>query len=135
MKRLNGTFVIRSDDIRNRAMSFVGELPISETPWEVTIKEHKSKRTIEQNNLMWALLEEVSTQVDWYGQKLSREDWKDIFSASLKQQRVVPGLEGGFVILGAKTSKMKIGEMTAMIDLILAFGHQKDVKFREPETV
>lgn len=135
MKRLNGTFVIRSDDIRNRAMSSVGDLPIAEQPWEVTIKEHKSKRSLEQNALMWSLLGELSDQVEWYGHRLTPEEWKDVMTASLHKQRAVPGLDGGFVILGRSTSQMKVGEMTDLIDLILAFGHQKDVKFREPETV
>jgi len=58
-------------------------------------------RSTEQNARMWAMLTDVSRQVVWYGQKLQPEEWKDVFSASLNRQKVVPGIDGGFVVLGA----------------------------------
>ncbi len=63
-------------------------------------------RSSEQNRRLWAMLTEVSSQVDWYGQKLSPEDWKHIFTASLKKTRAVPGIDGGIVVLGQSTSRM-----------------------------
>jgi hypothetical protein len=41
----------------------------------------------------------------------------------------VPGVDGGFVVLGQSTSKMTKGEMVELIELILAFGAQQGVKF------
>lgn len=87
-------------------------------------------RSLEQNARMWAMLADVASQVDWYGQKLSSEDWKNIFSASLNKQRAVPGLDGGFVVLGKSTSKMTIQEMTELMDLMDAFGAERGVKFK-----
>ena len=46
-------------------------------------------RTLDQNSLLWPLLTEVSKQVDWYGNKLTADEWKDVFSAALKKQKVV----------------------------------------------
>ena len=92
-------------------------------------------RSNEQNRLMWANLTDISEQVDWYGNKLHKEEWKDVLTAALKQQKVVPGIEGGFVVLGARTSNMTVAEMTEMIELSTAFGTQQGVKFRAiPET-
>lgn len=92
-------------------------------------------RSNKQNRLMWANLTDISEQVDWYGNKLHKEEWKDVLTAALKQQKVVPGIEGGFVVLGARTSKMTVAEMTEMIELSTAFGTQQGVKFRAiPET-
>ena len=88
-------------------------------------------RTISQNNRLWAMLGEVSQQVDWYGRKLTPEDWKHVFSASLKKQDVVPGLDGGFVVLGLSTSKMTKSELGDLMTLIEAFGASKGVKFTE----
>ena len=89
------------------------------------------KRSNAQNRLMWAALSDISRQVDWYGEKLSPEDWKHIFSASLKKQRAVPGLDGGFVVLGLSTSKMSKDEMSELLELALAFGAQKGVEFEK----
>jgi len=88
-------------------------------------------RNLEQNAKMWALLTEVSEQVNWYGQKLTQEEWKDVFSASLKQQKVVPGLDGGFVVCGQRTSQMTKKEFSDLIELIQAFGAERGVVFED----
>lgn len=98
----------------------------------LTIEIKKSTRSIEQNSRLWALLSDVSKQVDWYGRKLSPEEWKHVFTAALKKQDVVPGIDGGFVVMALSTSKMTKGEMTELQDLIEAFGAQHGVRFAAP---
>ncbi len=88
-------------------------------------------RSMAQNARLWAMLTDISKQVDWYGRKLSPEEWKHVFSASLKKQDVVPGLDGGFVVLGLSTSKMTKGEMSDLQALMEAFGAEKGVIFHE----
>jgi hypothetical protein len=80
--------------------------------------------------MMWANLEDIAHQVVWYGVKLTKEEWKDVLTAALKKQKVGPGIEGGFVVIGARTSKMTVPEMTELIELSTAFGTQQGVKFR-----
>jgi hypothetical protein len=96
---------------------------------DLTIK--KEKRTSEQNRKLWAALGEIASQVEWYGEKLTAEDWKHILSASLRKQRAVPGIDGGFVVLGLSTSKMTKEEMSELLELAIAFGAQQGVKFHE----
>ncbi len=93
---------------------------------------HKT-RSNEQNSKMWAMLGDVSRQVDWYGQKLTNDEWKDVFTAALRKEKVVPGIEGGFVVLGRSTSRMSIREMKELTDLIEAFGGQQGVRFTAPK--
>ena len=88
-------------------------------------------RSLEQNSLLWAALNDVAKQVVWHGRKLTAENWKDICTASLKKQEVVPGLENNFVILGNSTSRMTKSEMSELLELIFAFGAQHGVKFSE----
>jgi len=87
-------------------------------------------RSLSQNRMMWANLEDIAQQVVWYGVKLTKDEWKDVLTAALKRQKVVPGIEGGFVVIGARTSKMTVPEMTELIELSTAFGTQQGVKFR-----
>lgn len=98
----------------------------------LTLKTGKA-RSIDQNNLMWEILTAIAKQVNWYGQRLAKEEWKDVLTASLKKQKAVPGLDGGFVVLGAKTSKMTIQEMGDVIELAYAFGAEHGVKFPAQE--
>ena len=82
---------------------------------------------------MWANLEDIVQQVIWHGVKLDKQEWKDVLTAGLKKQKIVPGIEGGFVVIGARTSKMSMAEMTELIELSSMFGAQQGVKFRALE--
>jgi hypothetical protein len=100
----------------------------------VRVDEAKSTRTLEQNSKLWACLTDISRQVKWYvdgkEQLLPAEDWKEILTAGLKKhQRIAQGIEGGFVIIGARTSKMSIGEMSELIELAHAFGAERGVRW------
>ena len=58
---------------------------------------------------------------------------EDVLTAALKKQKIVPGIEGGFVVIGARTSKMTVAEMNEVIELSTMFGAQQGVKFRALE--
>ena len=130
------TFIIRSDLIRANAIEAVRSIPI-EPLHEVVIRKIKSIRSLDQNKKMWAMLNDISKQVTWYGERLSPENWKDMITAVLKRQKVVPGIEGGFIALGQRTSKMSIKEMIDVIDFAYAFGADPNhpVEWSEPDPV
>lgn len=118
-------------DQNHRLLTTANEMPLlgatlrkylEAGPVEVRWRRPESQRTQEQNDRMWAMLGDVAEQVNWYGKKLQDYEWKDVFSAAIKKQEAVPGIDGGFVILGARTSKMSIRLMSEMIELMFAFG-------------
>ena len=94
---------------------------------ELSVREER--RSSQQSALMWVLLGELSRQVSWHGNALTPEEWKDVLTASLKRQKVVPGIDGGFVVLGQRTSRMSKAELAELIELIYAFGAQQNVRF------
>jgi hypothetical protein len=106
---------------------------IDQAPADYVCQIKQKTRTLEQNALMWALLTDLSKQVNWYGQYLTQDEWKDVMSASLKKQKVVPGVDGGFVVIGARTSQMGKKEMSDLCELIQAFGAEHGVKWTEQE--
>lgn len=100
----------------------------------MVIELREEKRSDAQNRRLWAMLTEISQQVDWYGKKLSPEDWKHVFSSSLRKLEVVPNLDGtGFVALGTSTSQMTKAEMSDMQTLMEAFGSEHGVRFSAQE--
>ena len=76
------------------------------------------------------MLHDISGQVDWHGNKLTPENWKDVFTAALKRQTVVLGIDGGFVVCGTSTRKMTKAEMNELIELMNSFGAEHEVKFK-----
>ena len=97
----------------------------------VQISLGRPRRSKDQNKKLWPMLTDLSKQVDWYGQKLSPEDWKHVLTASLTKQRAVPGIDGGFVVLGVSTSRMNKDLFSQLIELIYAFGAEQGVRWSE----
>jgi len=114
-------------EVRQRAVRW-----IMAAPHGMRVEFREPKRSDEQNRKLWASLNDVSKQVEWYGTKLPPEDWKDMFTASLRKARLVPGIDAGtFVPLGMRTSDMTKKEMSDLLELIMAFGAERGVTFHD----
>ena len=89
--------IIRGQADRARALSWCTKAPNG-----TRIEFKASKRTLPQNDRMWAMLGDIATQLPWHGLKLKAADWKLIFLDALKRElRMVPNIDGtGFVNLG-----------------------------------
>jgi hypothetical protein len=93
-----------------------------------------------QNDRLWAMLSDISRYLHWRinGELtlLTEEDWKHILSAGWnKQTRIAAGPEGGLVILGVRTSKMKKKEMSEFLEYIKWFGDEHGVKWSANDQV
>ena len=128
-------FHLVSDAVKQNAINFIRELPVNQKrPLLLDIKE--TTRTAEQNRKMWPLLKDLSDQVIWFGNKYDSDDWKDLITALVaktkkQEQRMAPGLDGGVVMFGQRTSKMNIPQMVEVIEAIYWFGTQQGVQFSD----
>lgn len=121
------TFILAHVEARSRALEAVRHAP--DGYW---VQIRAPKRSDVANRRMWAMLHDIAEQHLWYGVKLSAEEFKHIFSAGLHKAKVVPGLDGGFVVLGQSTSNMSQSEISDMMMLMEVFGAEKGIKFKEP---
>jgi hypothetical protein len=123
------TLILASEAVRRKAADWTMRLPAG-----TRVEFKKPRRSLPQNAMLWARLTDIAEQVEWYGQKLTPEDWKDMFTASLRKARVVPGLDAGsFVPLGMRTSDMSVEEMTDLLELIAAFAIERGVTFHDSD--
>lgn len=104
---------------------------------KMRLEAGKATRSSEQNAAMWAMLTDISRQLEWAVNgsmaRLDPEEWKHIISAGLqREQRIAQGINGGWVVLGQRTSKMTKAEMSDLLELIQAFGAEHEVKFSAP---
>lgn len=129
------TYLLRSEAIRNNAIDTILTLPIDDkSPHEIHVKE--PKRSKAQNDRMWPMLQDVSRQVLWHGQRYDESDWKDIFTAlwlktKRQEQRSAPGIDGGVVLFGVRTSKMRKANMTELIEIMFWFGSERNVRWSD----
>lgn len=108
---------------------------VARAPGGSVVEVHPPVRTMPQNKRLHAMITDVSRQVEWAGAKRNVEAWKDIFTAALRSANhgldVVPGINGGFVLLGMHTSRMSVAEAGDLMTLVEAFGVEHGVKFDE----
>lgn len=119
-------FTILHNDARTAIKGWIDKAPVG---YQVILKP--GSRTIEQNDKLWPMLRDISEQVNWYDNKLTEWEWKDVFTAALKRSKVVPGIDGGFVIVGAHTSRYTKSEMSELLSLIEAFAADHGVIFND----
>lgn len=126
----SATLIIANEAAREKAARWVANVPFM-----TRLIFKSSKRTLPQNDRMWAMLTDVSTQVLWHGLRLDTEDWKLLFLDALKRElRMVPNIDGtGFVPLGRSSSDLTIDEMTDLITIIERFGANHSVVFHDPK--
>lgn len=93
-------------------------------PLQITLDE--PKRTLDQNAAMWPALSDIAKQVplvitrrDGSTRQATAYDWKDVLTAAFEEETEwAPGLRGGVVMLGARTSKYsrrKMGDFLTFI--------------------
>lgn len=119
---------LNTDGDRSKAAGWVAKAPVG-----TRVEFKATKRTVPQNDRMWAMLTDVADQLQWHGQKMTPDDWKLVFLDALKREvRAVPNIDGnGFVNLGQSSSDLSKEEIGDMMEIIAAFGASHDVVFHD----
>ncbi len=120
--------VLHSQFDRAKAINFIRQAP------EGTRMELKAaKRSLPQNDRMWAMLTDIATQKEHNGRKYTSDQWKVIFMAACgREVQFIPGLDGKtFLPWGQSSSDLSKSEMTALIDFMHAWGAENGVVFHD----
>lgn len=113
---------------RERAVKWVGQVPAGT---RLIFKD--PRRTVAQNDRLWAMLTDVATQLAWHDQKLSTDSWKLLFLDALNNEMtLVPNIAGnGFVNLGRSSSNLSKADFSNLLELIACFGAERGVVFHD----
>lgn len=126
--------VLANETFKRRAIDWIVKAPL-----ETRVEFKGPKRTLPQNDRMWAMLTDLSVQLAWHGQRLAPDDWKLVMLDALRREtnqqvRFVPNTDGtGFVNLSTSSSDLSKDEMTDLIEIIFAFGAKHGVEWSEPQ--
>lgn len=124
----NPTLILSGDHTRALAQKWVIGAPHNTV---VTFK--KPGRTIPQNDRMWAMLTDVSTQTQHNGVRKSPEAWKCLFMHALGHDVAFEsGLNGEPFPVGFRSSKLSKSQMTDLMEFMASWGAENGVKFQEP---
>lgn len=112
---------------------------VQQAPEGYVVTVAEPTRSLDQNAAMWPILQAFADQLQWPVNGamvwMSPDEWKDVLSAAYKREtvRVAMGLDGGMVMLGSRTSKFGVREMSEFIEFLhaTAAAREVDLHYRE----
>jgi len=125
-------FVLAHDIARQRAIDAVGMAPDG---YSVTIVE--PRRSLAENNLLHALIDEIAKKIEWAGKKRDPEVWKRLLVAAWcrvhgESVEILPALDGhGVDIVPARTSKLTRKECADLIEFVFSWGVEQGIQWEE----
>jgi hypothetical protein len=124
--------VLNAPEVRATAKSW-----IDKAPFGTRVEFKASKRSLPQNDRMWAMLTDVAQQAEHMGRKYAAHQWKVIFLAAIgREVQFIPSLDGKtFIPWGQSSSDLSVGEMTELMEFIASWGAQNGVTFHDGEEV
>jgi hypothetical protein len=118
--------VLGSGFSRDRA-----KLLIEKAPKGYVAEVREPKRTLDQNDRMWAMLTDISVSMP-LGRRHTPDDWKAIFmNACGWECQFVEGLDGRPFPKGFRSSHLTKSQMSQLIDFMQAFGDEHQVRWTE----
>jgi hypothetical protein len=120
--------VLGNDFTRERAKRIIDRAPPG---YVATVSE--PKRTLDQNNRMWAMLTDISVAMA-AGRRHTPDDWKAIFmNACGWECQFLEGLDGRPFPQGFRSSSLTKAQMSTLIDFMQAFGDEHGVQWTEQQ--
>jgi len=113
---------------KRKAVDWIGRAPIG-----TRVEFKASKRTLPQNDMLWALLTEVSQQLDHGGRKYDPAEWKAIFLHAFgREVAFLPSLDRKtFLPIELSSSDLSKDEMTDFIEFIMKEAGERGVIFKD----
>jgi hypothetical protein len=93
-------------------------------------------RSAAQNRLLHSRIGDIAKQLDWVGKRRSVDTWKRLLTAAWLRARgehveILPALDGhGVDVVFRHTSELSRAECVELSDFILAWGDEREVKWR-----
>ena len=122
------SFLLNSAADRARAMKVVAAAPAG-----TRVEVRAAKRSLPQNDRMWACLSEIALQKTHCGRKYTPDQWKVIFMhACGREVQFIPSLDGStFIPWGQRSSDLSKAEMSELLEFIISWCAQNGVKLHD----
>jgi hypothetical protein len=123
--------VLHSVADRARAIKLIGQVPAGS---RVEVKG--ARRSLPQNDKLWASLTDIAAQKEHCGRKYTPDQWKVLFMhACGAEVQFLPSLDGAtFIPWGNRSSDLSKAEMSELLEFILSWGAQNGVVFHDADS-
>lgn len=108
---------------------------ITPADWKL---EGSERMTRKQQNMLNAICDDLSSQLDWHGNRLSKDDWRHMLAGTMLGWRMVPGIDRGegapgFIMLGGSSLKLSRSQAAEAITQAIHIGdHPEEQRLSAP---
>lgn len=118
---------INSAADRARAMKYVAQAPSG-----TRVEFKATKRSLPQNDKLWALLTDIAEQHVHHGRKYPPATWKMILMHAWGIETVfVPSLTGAGIVPVYRSSDLSKDEMSSLIEFITAWATEQGITLHD----
>jgi hypothetical protein len=105
---------------------------IAQAPFGSRVEIKASKRSLPQNDRLWAMLTDIAAQKEHCGRKYTPETWKCLMMHAWgREVEFIPSLDGEVIAIGYRSSDLTKQEMSTLIDFMLSWGAENGVVFHD----
>lgn len=106
---------------------------IMRAPKGTRVQLKGARRSIPQNDRMWAMLTDIARQCDHNGRRYTADQWKVLFMhACGREVQFIPALDGTtFIPWGQSSSDLSKQEMSDLIEFMFSWGAEHGVTFHD----
>lgn len=123
-------FTLSHSEARRRALDAVANAPEG-----ARVKIDEPKRTLDQNAMLWSLLDIIARTHPHGGAYRTPDEWKGLFMhACGKEVRFLPALADGkgYVPFGMSSSSLSKAEFSELLEFILAWAAENGIELERP---
>jgi ferric-dicitrate binding protein FerR (iron transport regulator) len=129
MGAIERTFVLTNPERAAQAWGFVKAnakaMADAGKPLELTVSEHKKKRSGQQNRRHWAIVTQIAENAWTDGRQHSKEVWHEYLARKFGIMREMTLPDGEIVLSRVSTSDMDADEFNKMMGQIEAYAAQE----------
>lgn len=142
------TLILRSDDVRERALALIRNLPIdAEKPLRIVIDDPLPAKSRDQEKKYHAMIGDIARQFEHCGKKWPAEDMKRLLVDQFRRDtakdpaiaelwnsmgilEMAPALDGsGVVVLGIQTRRFPMRLASIFVEWLFAFGAELNIEW------
>lgn len=123
---------MKSVTLKTKAQRDYAKQLIDEAPDNYVVSFKERTRSLDQNALMWALLEDIAAAKP-DGRDMDKDTWKAVFLFEIGiKSRFQPSLSGeGMVVIPPKSSTLSVSQFSELIECIYAYGANHGIVWRD----
>ncbi|RTL52921.1 MAG: NinB family protein [Bradyrhizobiaceae bacterium] len=120
--------ILNGADDRAKAVHWANIAPVG-----TRLEFKKPRRTLPQNDRMWAMLTDIASQTDHNGRRYSPDQWKVLFlHACGREVQFLPALDNStFIPWGQSSRDLSKEEMSELIDFMHGWGAENGIVFHD----